>query len=214
MLLRFLLASFHYAGFVTHDSVDTSGDDEEAADCSDDADADDEGWSPAAIRDLCQIHIPILEQYEGEGLTFKRNHWRKMMEIMNSKGYTGKAFDKPSKLSKKWRYIFSKFKKVKHINSREGCKKMPYKHFDILSEFFNDTNSSNAPSSPIFTEPAEQVTLSPSRSSATRKEKTHDELMREMQERYNNESLRLQREALEIEREKVELLRQLVNKMK
>lgn len=177
-------------------------------------DTDKDGWTADGIKLLCELHIPGIEEYNSGDLGVKRHYWRNIQDKLHAKGFSGEAFDSSTKISKKWRYLLSQYNRVKDNNGKTGRGKMRYKHYEVMREIFQDQVAGNVVTDPEFLEPGEPAPGGRGRRERGGKNanKTHQELMRDIQERYNRESLALQKQALDLEKEKLELLRQLLNK--
>jgi hypothetical protein len=134
------------------------------------------------------------------------------MVNMNQKGFVGDSFLSTEKISRKWRYIFAQYKRVKDNNGKTGRNRMKFKYFDMMEELFVDQDSASVVTEPTFIDSTseEPIQVKQRERRETGEKKSHQQLMREIAKEYNDKSLQLQREALEVEKEKVQLLKQLI----
>lgn len=177
-------------------------------------DTDSDGWTADAIKLLCTLHIPKLHEYNSGDLGVRRRHWKAIQEGMARHGFTSDAFNGTEKISRKWRYLQSKYNTVKDNNGKTGRNRMKFKYFEMMHQIFIDEAASNVITDPQIIESTDSSTLMSNRRqrSGDKNKKSHNELMREMMQQYNAECLRLQEEAVSLEREKISLLKELLQK--
>lgn len=140
------------------------------------------------------------------------------MNGMAAEGFTGESFNSTEKISQKWRYLFSQYKKVKDNNGKTGRNRMKFRYYEAMNTIIRDSeaisdviepNFVQSENEPITTEKRNRSTGDTGKQSAQR---DHYSNMERLQEQYNTETLRLQAKAVELEEKKLELLKQLLNK--
>lgn len=172
---------------------------------------DTDGWTADAIRALCLLHIPCLAEYNSGDLPLKRRHWKSILTKLLSQGFSGFT---ALQISRKWRYLFGQYKRVKDNNGKTGRGRMCFKYYEMMHSIFLDNQINSSVLDPDFSEPTTDHDPIPKRArtgnSALKSQYLED--MKKLQQTYNEESLRLQREAVELEKQKIELLKNLLEK--
>lgn len=176
-------------------------------------DTSEDSWTVDAIRTLCELHIPKIKKYNSGDMNYKRKYWKEMQTKMVSKGFSGETFNSSEKINRKWRYIFSQYKKVKDNNGNTGRNRMRFRHFETMHSIFLDQQSQSVLAEPQFVQTGEPVEGGPAKRSHSRTGANAKASRTEtMLENYHQQTLELQREALELDRQKVDLLRQFLER--
>lgn len=171
--------------------------------------ADTDGWTLDAVTTLAQLHIPLLTEYNSGDYPYKRRYWKDFVAKMKKKGFAGDNFTS-ERISTKWRYIFRQYTKVKDNNGKTGRNRLKFKYYDAMRAIFIDNAAVTGLTDQNFIEPGDEAVIPKRvRDSKVNKE-DHNKLMREIQVKYNDQCIELQKQALDIEREKVSLLKDLL----
>lgn len=173
---------------------------------------DTDGWTRDAIVKLCEINIPLLSTYNSGSINIKRRHWKNVAEEMGKLGFVSETYNSSKKVSKKWRYLFTQYKKVKDNNGKTGRGRVKFRYYDDMHKIFIAHNVESVVINPDFLQPGDDAEISVRKRGAKKPKEDHNKLMREMQQNYNDETLQLQRQALDLEREKINLLKELLAK--
>jgi hypothetical protein len=171
--------------------------------------SDTDGWTKDGIVALCELNIPLLSEYNSGNISVKRRHWKKLANKMKNQGFVGDSYSS-IKLSRKWRYLFTHYKKVKDNNGKTGRGRMKFKYYDDMHRIFRANEVESAVIDPDFLQPHDDAGISVRKRGEKTSKEDHNKLMREIQQKYNEDTLRLQREALDVEKEKINLLKELL----
>lgn len=171
---------------------------------------DTDGWTLDAVTTLAQLHIPLLNEYNGGDYPYRRRYWKDMVAKLKKKGFSGENFTS-DRISTKWRYIFRQYTKVKDNNGKTGRGRLKFKYYDAMHAIFIDS-AATVLTDPNFIEPGDEAGIPKRVREAKVNKEDHNKLMREMQQRHNDRCEELQEQALELERQKVSLLRDLLQK--
>lgn len=133
---------------------------------------------------------------------------------MLRKGFTGEAFVSSEKISRKWRYIFTQYTRVKDNNGRTGRGRAKFKYYDIMHAIFIDNNAGGVLTDPQIVNGENDIPILNQRkhqSNTGNTKKSYQQTMIEITNEYHKKSLQMQQEAIELEKRKVDLLQQLLN---